>query len=153
MQYNDYNEACTKKRLILPAKDNYHDAVANALIKEGWTISPKQKLLLVGKRHLWIDIEAIKASENLAILVEVKGFEYSPSPIEYLAEVIGKYTLYSGILEYINSHLPLYLAVPIQAYTGILSEPVGKISINKANIKLIVFEPSTEEILLWIPVL
>jgi hypothetical protein len=47
----------------------------------------------VEDRRLWIDIRADKEEENLAILIEVKGFEGMPSPIEYLASAIGQQTL------------------------------------------------------------
>ena len=76
-------------------------------------------------RRLWIDIRASKEAENLAILIEVKGFEGMPSPVEYLASATGKYAMYRVALDYLKIDLPLYMAVPDAAYRGILSEAIG----------------------------
>jgi hypothetical protein len=136
----------------VPAKDRLHDTVIHALIKDGWTIVEEQySLRLSSKRRLWIDIYAAKASERLAVLIEVKGFEDRASPIDYLADSAGKYVLYQTALEYLNRNIPLYLAVSEQGYNGILSEEVGQKIIQKLNMHLMVFNPQREEILQWIP--
>ena len=44
----------------MPAKDIYHDAVRNALIKEGWTITDDPLILSIGKRDLFVDLGAEK---------------------------------------------------------------------------------------------
>ncbi len=49
--------------------------MVRALVKAGWTIVKEQVAIVLSKRRLWIDIRAAKETENLAILVEVKGFE------------------------------------------------------------------------------
>lgn len=135
----------------MPAKDRYHDAVVRALIKSGWTITAEQIAVIIAERRLWIDIQAVKSSESLAIVVEVKGFENRPSPVQYLAEAVGKYVLYRAALDFIEITTPLYLAVPGVAYDGILSEEIGQQAIAKAGISLIVFDPIKEEITQWIP--
>lgn len=76
---------------------------------------------LLKRRKDVIGIRASKGEENLAILVEVKGFEGMPSPIEYLASATGKYAMYRAALDYLKIDLPLYMAVPDAAYRGILS--------------------------------
>lgn len=134
----------------MPAKDRYHDAVIHALIKDGWAIADEQVAVILGERRLWIDIEAVKADDRLTILIEVKGFENMPSPVDYLAEAVGKYVLYRAALDYGEITAPLFMAVPIAAYDGILSEDIGRQAIAKAGINLIVFNPVEEEIALWI---
>jgi len=136
--------------VTLPAKDRYHDTVIRALTKEGWQITSEQFPVIVEDRHLWIDIRAEREQEQLAILVEVKGFENSPSPIEALANAAGKYSLYLAALEYADVSLPLYLAVPTQAYNGILSEKIGKQTLLRVGIRLIVFDPDVAEVVQWI---
>jgi hypothetical protein len=74
----------------LPAKDRYHDTVKRALIKAGWTINSEQVRLKIGSRNLWIDIQASKSEHPFVILVEVKGFENSPSSVEELSNAIGQ---------------------------------------------------------------
>lgn len=135
---------------LLPAKDRYHDTVIRALQKANWTLISEQVAIIIEDRRLWIDIRASKESENLAILIEVKGFESTPSPVEYLASATGKYTLYQTALDYLNIELPLYMAVPVAAYHGILSEEIGKQTLRRNRVRLIVFDPEREEIVTWI---
>ena len=135
----------------MPAKDRYHDAVVRALIKDGWTIISEQLYIDFAGRHLWIDIQAVKAFEQLTILVEVKGFENMPSPVDYLASAVGKYVIYLSALDYAGLDTPLYMAVPTVAYESILSEEIGRRTVRKASIRLMVFDPIEEEIVRWIP--
>jgi hypothetical protein len=134
----------------LPAKDRYHDTVINALRKAGWSFITEQIAIIVEDRRLWIDIRASKEEENLAILIEVKGFEGMPSPIEYLASATGKYAMYQAALDYLKIDLPLYMAVPDAAYRGILSEAIGQQTLKHNRVSLIVFDPEREEIVAWI---
>ncbi len=131
----------------MPAKDCYHDTVVRALTKAGWTITSEQFPIVVEERHLWIDIHAEKESERLAILVEVKGFENPPSPVESLANATGKYILYLGALDYLKSTLPLYMAVSTVAYNGILREEIGKQTLQRVGMRLIVFDAEMRRLL------
>ena len=135
----------------MPAKDRYHDAVVHALIKDGWTIAAEQLFIRLAGRRLWIDIRAVKASEQLAIVVEVKGFENMPSPVDYLADAVGKYVLYLGALDSVSIDAPLYMAIPVVAHQGILSEEIAQRAMQRVGIKLIVFDPVGEEITQWMP--
>lgn len=136
----------------MSAKDKYHDAVIHALQKAGWQIVSQQERIRIDKRGVFIDIRAVRGDDTVIvqIFVEVKGFENMPSAVEYLESTVGQYVLYRAILETKQSDAALYLAVPEAAYRGILSEEIGQIAIHKLNIKLIVFDTTTEEIVLWI---
>jgi hypothetical protein len=133
----------------MPAKDRYHDNLVHALIKDNWTITGQQYTIVLPERFLWIDIRAEKAAQNQAIFVELKGFE-AVSQIEYLASAVGKYLLYQEALELLHNSDPLYMAVPIAAYQGILSETIGQRLINRLGMRLIAFNPKREEIVRWI---
>jgi hypothetical protein len=79
----------------------------------------------------------------------VKGFE-RPSLIEALSEEIGQYLLYRGFLAFEQTAKPLYLAVPSDAYNGILSEWIGQYLVHEYKILLLVFDSVEEEIVKWI---
>jgi hypothetical protein len=121
----------------MPARDRYHNTVIRALVKAGWVVTAEQV--------------AVNKAGSRVILVEVKGFEHMPSPVDYLGEVVGKYVLYRAALEYIQVDDPLYLAVPTAAYEGILSEDIGQQVVMRAGIRLLVFDPAKEEIVQWLP--
>ena len=42
----------------MPAKDLYHEAVKNALIKDGWTITHDPLTLKIGESRLFMDLGA-----------------------------------------------------------------------------------------------
>lgn len=91
----------------MPAKDRYHDTVRYAVVNAGWQITAQQVAVIVENRRLWIDLQAESATQGIAILVEIKGFENTPSPVEYLANATGKYALYRAVLDSLKIPLPL----------------------------------------------
>ncbi|WP_204106523.1 MULTISPECIES: XisH family protein [Spirulina sp. CCY15215] len=138
----------------MPAKDIYHDAVKNALVKDGWEIANDPLRLTWGVREFFVDlgvsrlIAAQKAEETIAI--EIKGFT-SRSAIADLEQALGQYLLYRAVLEEIRVNYSLYLAVRKATYQGIFAEPIGSLIIEKYRLNLLVFDAKKEEILQWIP--
>jgi hypothetical protein len=135
----------------MPARDRLHNNVVNALTKAGWQVSHQQVLLVVAKRRLWIDLQASRAENQGDLLIEVKGFERMPSPVEYLASALGQYLMYRTLLGDTGIFFPLYMAVPERAYNGLLSERLGRRMIEKFAVRLVIFDPVGEEILQWAP--
>jgi hypothetical protein len=45
----------------------------------------------------------------------------------------------------------LFLAVPISAYNGILSELLGVLARQTFQVKLVVFDPNRMEVIQWLP--
>lgn len=135
----------------MPAKDRYHDAVKNALVKDGWVVTAEQVRLLYGDRNLWIDIQAEKTVDQRVILIEVKELDDVDSPVEALANAIGKYLLYRLAIIYTKRYAPLYLAVTEAAYNGILSGVAGQQALTQFQILVVVFNPEREEIVKWTP--
>ena len=135
----------------MPAKDRYHDTVKRALIKDGWNIVHEQYFIKYDARHLWIDIQAEQATDQQIVLIEIKGFEDVASPIQYLEATLGQYLLYQAVIEALEISIPIFLAVPINAYNGFLSQAISQVGLRKAEVKLLVFDPVEEEIVQWIP--
>jgi hypothetical protein len=133
----------------VPALDHYHNTVKRALIKDGWTISDDPLSIHLPERNLFIDLRAEKVSDRLSVILEIKGFG-AASQIEALASAIGKYNLYQAALAFAGNYDPLYLAVPIAAYNGIISETIGQRLIAQEDVKLLVFDPESEELIQWI---
>ncbi len=124
----------------MPAKDHYHDTVKRALVKDGWTIDHEQVLFVIADRHVWIDIQASKATELVIILIEVKGFE-GPSQVEQLIDAVGKYVVYRTVIDDAGGeNIELYLAIPEKASRGVLQERIGIIVRQQAQLKLLVFD-------------
>jgi hypothetical protein len=83
--------------------------------------------------------------------VEVKELQNVPSPVEALANGLGKYRLYKAVLRDTGNPTPLYLAITQVAYQGILKEPVGRIAFDESPASLLIFDHKLEEIVKWIP--
>ncbi|MDZ7959014.1 MAG: XisH family protein [Aulosira sp. DedQUE10] len=136
----------------MPAKDIYHDTVKLSLIKDGWTITNDPLLLQYGTKDLFVDLgaEKILAAEKSGkkIAVEIKSF-ISPSPMNDLEKAIGQYILYKNILEETEKDRLLYLAVTNITYKDIFAEPIGKLVIQKNNLRLMIFNSNKQEIEEW----
>jgi XisH protein len=138
----------------MPAKDIYHDTVKNALLKDGWTISHDPLQLPVGRKILFVDLGAIKLFSadkgECKIAVEVKSF-VSRSQVEDLEKALGQYVLYEEILSRREPDRVLYLAISNDVFNSLFTEEIGQILLESNRLKLVVFNPVTEEITQWIP--
>lgn len=138
----------------MPAKNVYHDAVVAALVADGWTITDDPLPLKVGERDLFVDlgaerpvIGAQRGAEKIA--VEVQSF-LGRSAVADLQQALGQYVMYRLALAEQQPDRPLFLAVPPEVYNGILSEPLGRLAVVGVNLRLVVFDPETREVVRWI---
>ncbi len=134
----------------MPAKDRYHETVKRALIKEGCTIEAEQVYLSDNVRHVWVDLGIHRNATEALILIEIKGFERPASLLDALMDALGQYAVYKAMLDYLEMNALLYLAIPTQAFEGIFQAPVAQRSLKNLGVKLIVFDPVTEEIVTWL---
>ncbi len=138
----------------MPARDIYHNAVKNALIKDGWTITDDPLHLKWGQKDMYVDLGAkrLLAAEqgNQKIAVEIKSF-VSPSEMEDLKNAIGGFVMYRSVIRKIEPERILYLAVRDSVFTALFEEPIGKLLRESENIYLLVFNYDSERIMQWIP--
>lgn len=138
----------------MPAKDIYHDAVKNALVKDGWIVTDDPFKLKLGLRELFVDLGAKKLlsaqKDEKKILVEIKSFT-NPSPVADLEQALGQYIIYSNILEEQKSQAILYMAIRYDTYCQIFSEPIGLLVTKKNHVNLLIFDHQKEEIIEWKP--
>jgi hypothetical protein len=137
----------------MPAKNIYHDAVVDALKADGWTITADPHGLFIGRRRLYVDLAGDRAAltaerGNERIAVEVQSFR-SNSDIDDFHRAIGQFVVYRAVLRATDPVRVLYLAVPDEVYTGILSEPIGQLVMADVAVKLIVFQPIDRRIIQW----
>jgi hypothetical protein len=136
------------------AKDIFHKQVRAALIKNGWTITHDPYVIKITTTvKLQIDlgaeiaIGAEKEAEKIA--VEIKSFN-SDSDINAFHTALGQYLNYLQGLETQDPDRILYLAVPWETYLDFFQIPFVVNSIARYQIKLLVYEPISEEIRQWI---
>lgn len=134
-------------------RDIYHNAVRNALIKDGWTITHDPLVLAFGRRNIYVDIGAESPlgaeKDGVKIAVEIKSF-VGASEITELERALGQYALYHFLLARREPERMLYLAVPAASYESILSEPEGHDLAVAQALRILVFDPDKEVVTQWI---
>lgn len=137
----------------MAAKDIYHDTFKRALEKDGWTITNDPLTLKIGRRSAMVDLGAEKLlaaeKEQEKIAVEIKSF-LNPSPLKDLENALEQFILYAKILSQNEPERTLYLAVNRPVFNDIFSEEVGQLILETTELRLIVFNSKTEEIIKWI---
>ena len=137
----------------MPAKDTYHDAVKNALIKDGWSILADPYKIKYKDAELFADLaveKTIAAEQNgRKIVVEIKSF-LSPSPMRDFELALGQYILYRNIINFTEPEYQIYLAIPDSIYENFFKresiQDIAKIN----QLLLIVVDMEREELLQWI---
>jgi hypothetical protein len=98
----------------MSAKDKFHEAVKNALIKEKWKITHDPLSLDFDNARIQVDLGAerlIAAERDLEkIAVEVKSF-LAPSTIYEFHLAVGQYFSYDIALKEQQPERQLYLAI------------------------------------------
>ena len=136
----------------MPAKDVYHEAVKNALIKDGWTITADPYYIIYKKLRLVADLgaertlSAQKGDEK--IVIEVKSF-VSPSFIYDLERAVGQYIIYRNFLKKTAPDRQIYLALSQLVYKANFDETI-QIIVDENQLKLIIIDTEKEVITQWI---
>lgn len=136
----------------MPAKDIYHDAVKNALIKDGWTITADPYFIVYKKLRLVADLGAERSLSaqkgNDKIVIEVKSF-LNPSFIYDLERAVGQYMIYRNFLTKTALDHQIYLALSQLVYRTNFDETI-EIIVNENQLKLIIVDVNNEVITKWI---
>lgn len=140
--------------IAMPAKDIYHAAVRNALLRDGWTITHDPYTLTYGQRDVFVDLGAEKPiaaeKEGRRIAVEIKSF-LGASEVRELEVAIGQYVFYRSLLTRLEPDRQLFLAVPGAVYDGILSDLIARPVLEDTRLAFLVFDAEREVILRWMP--
>lgn len=136
----------------MPRYDAHHESVKRALQKDGWIITHDPLIIEYEDLRLFADLGAEKtlAAEKAGrkIAIEVKVFS-AASFIDDFHKAAGQYSNYRALLKRIEPDRTIFLAVALDVYeTEFLRTSIQDLVFD-LQIKLIVFDPLQEEILLW----
>jgi hypothetical protein len=136
----------------MPALDKYHHAVRKALEKEGWTITHDPLGFSFPGFNVMLDLGAEKLlafeRENIKIAVEIKVFN-NPSRVTEFHAALGQYRNYLTALELKEPTRELWLAVPKAVYETFFASEFMKITIQRNDLAIVVYEPEEEVIIAW----
>ena len=137
----------------MPAEDKIHNAVRNALIKDGWTIMDEPFTIEYESDRFYADICAFREEDADAarrvIVVEVKSFA-GASPMREFELALGQYEIYRDLLEMNALDYDLYLAIDTDAYTKLSLRPTFAVICTRHHVALLIVEAQKEEIIQWI---
>jgi hypothetical protein len=134
-------------------RDIIHNAVKNALIKDGWQITADPYRIAYEEVKLYADLAAERPfaaeREGRKIVVEVKSFLH-PSPIHDFEIALGQYNLYRELLAVIAPERKLYLAVSDSLQDNFLSGKAIQRIIQQQQLYILLVNISNEEVTKWI---
>jgi hypothetical protein len=136
----------------MAAKDLFHDAVKQALLKEQWIITADPMKIKIEGVKFEIDLAAEKvfAAEKAGrrIAVEVKSF-LNPSAITDFHSALGQFLNYRLALQMIESDRILYLAIPYDTFESFFQERFTQEAVKLYQVKLLIYDPQQEVIIEW----
>ncbi len=137
----------------MPSKDTIHDAVRNALVKDGWTITDDPFRIHYVDIDVYADLRVERAEgENAsirALVIEIKSF-LDPSAAHSLETALGQYEVYRTLLEEVAPQERLYLAISDTVYTKRFQRASFQLIVQKHHIRLVVVNVEQEEVIQWI---
>jgi len=137
----------------MPARDAIHDAVRNALIKDGWTITNDPCLLKHGELIVYPDLGVDRSlaveRDHERLIVEIKSFR-DRSSVFQLEHAIGQYEVYRILLNKLEPESNLYLAVTNDVYKRVFQKKGVDLIVETLSIRILTIDPNLEEITQWI---
>ncbi len=137
----------------MPRLDIIHNAVKNALIKDGWLITDDPYVIQYRRTVLCADLGAERPiaveRDGQKLVVEVKSF-IGASKIQDLKEALGQYDIYRYLLEETVPDRKLYIAISNVAYNTFFTQDVTQLILNRHQLPIIVVDIEIEEIMQWI---
>ena len=136
----------------MSARDRFHDAVKQALLKEQWIITADPLMLKIEGVKFEIDLAAERIlaaeKEGRKIAVEIKSF-LSNSAIADFHLALGQFLNYRLALQMKDPDRTLYLALPVDTFADFFQERFVKAAIEIYQLKLVVYDPDREAIVQW----
>ncbi|NEO81145.1 XisH family protein [Moorena sp. SIO4G3] len=136
----------------MAAKDLFHDAVKQALLKDDWIITADPLKIKIEGVKLEIDLAADKIiaaqKAERKIAVEIKSF-LNTSAITDFHAALGQFLNYRLALQMSESDRILYLGVPVDTFESFFQEKLPQEAVKVYQVKLLIYNPVEEVIMEW----
>lgn len=136
----------------MPARDLYHEAVKNALIKDGWKIIADPYIIKYEDAELYADLVAEKpiAAERQGqkIVIEIKSF-VGKSMMYDFHNALGQYIVYRDLIQLTEPEYKLYLAIDELVYAEFFQRKSVQTVTQQNQLRLMVVDTRNEEIQQW----
>ena len=136
----------------MPARDSIHDAVKNALIRDGWTVTADPYVIRYEDLTLFADLAAERAiaaeKGDERIAVEIKSF-LGPSEVMDFQGALGQFQLYRGLLEVTDPTRKLFLAISQAVYDAFFQRAAIQLIVARFQVAVLVVDVENERVLTW----
>jgi XisH protein len=137
----------------MSARDLFHEAVKQALDKDGW-VNVAPLTLRYGTTKLEIDLGAeqvfVAQKNNVQVAIEVKSFAAASVVYEF-HHAIGQYVHYRMALRRIQPDRLPYLALPNEIYERFFRMDFFCDSLEENQVRLLLVDANSEEVTQWLP--
>ncbi|NJM49240.1 MAG: fatty-acid oxidation protein subunit alpha [Alkalinema sp. RU_4_3] len=137
----------------MSARDVFHEAVKQALIKDGWrNIEPMTLRYDLTKLEIDLAADRFFAAQkaNTQIAVEVKSFG-APSVVYEFHQAIGQYVNYRMVLRRVQPERIPYLSLSVEVYERAFKSDFFRDSLEEHRVNLILVDALSQEIVTWMP--
>src|SRR6478672_2391211 len=125
----------------MPAKDVYLDAVRNALVKDGWSITADPYPIKYEEVKLFADLAGEKIisanKEGQQIVIEIKSF-ISRSPMREFETALGQYLIYQTFISITHPGQKVYLAISENVYRKFFEQIAIELILKKYQVLLLI---------------
>ncbi|NEQ09600.1 MAG: fatty-acid oxidation protein subunit alpha [Moorea sp. SIO4E2] len=136
----------------MAAKDLFHDAVKQALLKDDWIITADPLKIKIEGVKLEIDLAADKViaaqKSERKIAVEIKSFLNTYAITDFHA-ALGQFLNYRLALQMSESDRILYLGVTVDTFESFFQEKFSQEAVKVYQVKLLIYNPVEEIITEW----
>jgi hypothetical protein len=136
----------------MPRKDQIHEAVKNALVKDGWTITADPYVITYRRSQLYADLCAEREQEGEAkrvIVVEIKSFR-GASALNEFHTALGQYIAYRDLLAELGQPFQVYLAMAREAYRAVFGLDAVQAIARREGLLLLIVDAREQEVVEWI---
>ncbi|MBV7331767.1 XisH family protein [Chloroflexi bacterium TSY] len=136
------------------AKDKIHDAVKNALINDGWTITKEHLHIEHEELGIFADLVAergpfLAEKDGRKIIVEIKTFG-GRSFMRKPQQAVGQYEIYLDMIALAGLEHDLYIAISGLTYSAYFTRKATSQIVQRRQLKLLVVNIEREEIIKWL---
>jgi hypothetical protein len=137
----------------MPALDYIHEAVRNALIKDGWIITHDPFTIAHDELVLFADLGAERPLAarrgRQERLIEIKSFT-GPSLMRDFETALGQFLVFRALLKAKSSRRKTVLAVDEEVFESFLTMTSIQLILREYRVRLLVVRLDAEEIVRWI---
>lgn len=136
----------------MPAIDDCEPQVIRALEKDGWQLDSRPYSIPLMDTVVFADLLLRKTDTDAELLVvEVKCFPASRTPLEHFYQAVGQYQMYRLALKRLSLDIPIVLSIPQPIYeTFVQVEADAQAVLKDATIKVVVIDLESEEVVTWL---